>query len=461
MSAGWSGAFLRFAAMLCLLLWAAACGRLGYGLRDPDADARADADGGARSARQLSLNELAGIPIVDSTRRDAGLVQEPTVQPPTAAGAPQRIDAGIPDPSAPPLANGQACDGDRACASGACVSGACCETQCSEPGPCQSAQGVSCAAGSCVYATLEDGASCDDDNACTTGDRCYRGLCFGSPRDCDDGEDCTSDFCTAGSCTHASSCDPDADACSYGTRDDHGYWMCPSELSFDDAQAQCSRIGSHLVTINDAGEQSYLWRRGMRDTWIGYRAHSGARFKWLSGDSQYDDWVSGEPDAGMDRCAYLSAAHGGAWDSHGCEDDSSGFACEIDQYAPPDAGCKYLRGLGEGYFICRGPRLWADAQRACKNIGAELAEISGALEQGFLAFSLESGTRYAIGLHDRAQAGQFAWDSGEPLRYTAWDDMQPAPVSRGASYVVMDGYSGAWSTASGMDAVGYVCEQQH
>ena len=50
--------------------------------------------------------------------------------------------------------------------------------------------------------------------------------------------------------------------------------------------------------------------------------------------------------------------------------------------------------------------------------------------------------------------------SGDPLELKAWDEMQPAPVSRGASYVAMDGHSGLWSTISAYEAVGYVCEQK-
>jgi hypothetical protein len=462
-SLGSSDAFLRNAALLCLLLWAAACGRLGYGFVDADKHADAGTRSSANTAeRPLRLNEVTGMRIDGDARRDAGADPGRTVQPPTAA-ATQPRDAAVSEPSGPQLASGQTCVDDRACASGACVAGVCCESHCTEPGPCQGSQGVSCGGGHCSYTTLEDGASCDDANTCSSEDRCYRGYCFGVPRNCDDGEECTSDFCTAGSCTHASSCNPKAEPCSYGLLADHGYWMCPVAVSFDSAQDECARIGAHLVTINDADEQSYLWGRGMSDTWIGYRAaptSAGSGFEWVSGSSQYDDWANGEPDAGMDRCAYLSAAHGGAWDSHDCDSASSGFACEIEQYPPPDAGCTYLRGYGQGYFICSGPRLWSDAKRHCEKVGAQLAEIGNEVEQGFLATFLLSGTRYAIGLHDRVQSGQFAWESGTPLMYTAWDEMQPAPVSRGSSYVAMDGYSGAWSTFSASDAVGFVCEQK-
>jgi hypothetical protein len=44
--------------------------------------------------------------------------------------------------------------------------------------------------------------SCDDDDACTTDERCESGLCVGEQPDCDDGLECTLDYCEAGDCLH-------------------------------------------------------------------------------------------------------------------------------------------------------------------------------------------------------------------------------------------------------------------
>ena len=465
MSVGRSGASLCFAAGPRLLLSAAlcalaACGRLGYGLRDLDAGASGSSESSVTAVAPLRSNEPAGV--LARAPRDAGSTD--AARPPLLAATPPRVDAALPPPDdAPKLANGEACAADGECASSACVSGMCCDTHCDAPGSCHSGEGASCVDGRCVYEeTAADGTSCDDGNACTTNDRCYLGYCLGAPRSCDDGLECTSDFCTAGACTHASSCDPMEGQCSYGLSEDHGYWLCPAALSFEGAATECSRIGAHLVTVNDAAEQEYLWQRGMRDTWIGYRgsARKGSGFEWLAGDSQYDAWAGGEPDAGVDSCAYLSAAEGGKWDSHACAQPAPGFACEIEQYAPPDAGCRYLRGFDLGYFICNGPRLWRDAQQRCESIGAKLAEVGNELEQGFLAVFLESGKRYAVGLSKRMQSGEFSWHTGTPLRFMAWDEGQPAEIMNGTSYVAMDGHSGLWSTMSGYERVGYVCEER-
>ncbi len=54
----------------------------------------------------------------------------------------------------------------------------------------------SCNAGSCTNTTLADGAVCDDGLFCTINDTCTSGTCTsGGPRNCSDGEECTTDSC--------------------------------------------------------------------------------------------------------------------------------------------------------------------------------------------------------------------------------------------------------------------------
>jgi len=51
--------------------------------------------------------------------------------------------------------------------------------------------------------TSSNGGSCDDGNICTVSDKCNKGVCAGSPRDCSDPYDCTDDACnTTTGCTH-------------------------------------------------------------------------------------------------------------------------------------------------------------------------------------------------------------------------------------------------------------------
>lgn len=107
--------------------------------------------------------------------------------------------------SNPAKPNGSACDDGNACSvSDACLGGTCG----GQPMPCNDGNGCTtdaCSGGTCVF--TNNAAPCDDGNACTTGDTCAGGACgSGGPADCDDHRSCTSDACVAPTgCTHQSS----------------------------------------------------------------------------------------------------------------------------------------------------------------------------------------------------------------------------------------------------------------
>ena len=113
-----------------------------------------------------------------------------------------------------PCSDGDACTTGDACSVGLCVGGA--------PPNCN--DGKVCTDDSCNPATgcvnANNTATCDDANACTTGDACSVGLCVGgAPPNCNDGKVCTDDSCNpATGCVNANNtatCD-DANACTTG-----------------------------------------------------------------------------------------------------------------------------------------------------------------------------------------------------------------------------------------------------
>ncbi|MCB9737955.1 MAG: hypothetical protein H6747_01730 [Deltaproteobacteria bacterium] len=76
-----------------------------------------------------------------------------------------------------------------------------------------------CDVDSGCYATKLEGAACDDGKICTVSDACGNGVCAGSPKDCDDGNECTTDACDAQKgCTHTPASKPcnDGDECTTG-----------------------------------------------------------------------------------------------------------------------------------------------------------------------------------------------------------------------------------------------------
>ncbi|HTU57728.1 MAG TPA: C-type lectin domain-containing protein, partial [Polyangiales bacterium] len=416
---------LRSAALLGSLVCISACGRLGFELHEIDAGRSfvvEDTSGGVRN------NGRSGSP-APTMKRDAG-------RPPSAASGASSPDQPLQAP------NGGACATDEACESGACVAGTCCESRCDAPPACYRAE-AKCDTGHCQYVAAPSGEACDDDNACTTDDRCQDGVCAGASN-CDDDNACTGDFCGSGSCAHASTCQPDDVGCSYAQRLGHGYWLCPGPVTFDAAQAECRRIGAKIATINDEAEQAALWQLGMRDTWIGYRARAAvpedadAGFAWVEGQSDFEAWADEDLDAGVaERCAFLSATEEGAWQSRACDDAFSGFACELEQYAAPEASCRYERRGAHGYFSCESERTWSEAQQRCVEIGGYLVEPDSSEEHAFVLGLLKPDARYAIGVTDAQSEGQFVTARGGRISFSAWDAQEPSAQSAELDYAVL------------------------
>jgi uncharacterized repeat protein (TIGR01451 family) len=109
-----------------------------------------------------------------------------------------------------PRLNGTTCDDLDACTSGdTCQDGKCipnevllcAATFCNE-GSCDPATGL------CEFTPVLDGTPCEDDDACTENDTCSGGVCVGGGApDCDDGLPCTNDVCQGDTCQHSVAAD--------------------------------------------------------------------------------------------------------------------------------------------------------------------------------------------------------------------------------------------------------------
>ena len=95
--------------------------------------------------------------------------------------------------------NGVACDDENPCTVGeTCQAGGCAAgkpKECTSTDPCLDAKCDMTGAGACVYQKKQNGAGCNDGDACTKNDGCVDGACAGTPTACDDGNPCTDDSC--------------------------------------------------------------------------------------------------------------------------------------------------------------------------------------------------------------------------------------------------------------------------
>ncbi len=103
--------------------------------------------------------------------------------------------------------------------------------------------------GECLH-TVNTGA-CDDYDACTAGETCIDLICTGGkPVNCNDGNDCTYDFCSPGGCENQPSGNPgcsDGDACTLGDTCD-GVVCLPSAVTTCDDGNPCTTDACDMAT---------------------------------------------------------------------------------------------------------------------------------------------------------------------------------------------------------------------
>jgi hypothetical protein len=84
-------------------------------------------------------------------------------------------------------------------------------------------------------------------------------------------------------------------------------------------------LGGHLVTINDAAEQAWLYNTfttHASEFWIGYTdTGSEGSFYWVSGQTPgYTNWGGGQPDdaGAIEDCSLLVGWNSGVWNDYAC-----------------------------------------------------------------------------------------------------------------------------------------------
>jgi hypothetical protein len=112
-----------------------------------------------------------------------------------AIGCYFQINAGVPCDDGDPCTVGEMCDGSGMCLGNPknCDDSNSCTTDACDP-----------ADGSCIHTALP-GTPCDDGDMCTVGDVCQaNGACTGTPKNCNDVNQCTADSCdpATGNCQH-------------------------------------------------------------------------------------------------------------------------------------------------------------------------------------------------------------------------------------------------------------------
>ena len=232
----------------------------------------------------------------------------------------------------------------------------------------------------------------------------------------------------------------------------HYYSVFNDDVTWEEAETFCEKMGGHLVTISDSEENAFVQslvssqEKGLY--WIGLTSKSGS-WKWVNGESyNYKNWAPNQPSGGSEYYAEIYSrtfndANAGTWnDLSGISPDISyysvkntGYICEFD----PDEISVAKIGYYDGslYKVFDSQISWENANSYAKNSGGHLVTIGSSGESSYINSLVKEGemNSYWIGLEDRNATKNYQWVTGESLSYTNWSSGNPSYSSNIEHYV--------------------------
>eukprot|EP00118_Oscarella_pearsei_P022672 m.264678 g.264678 ORF g.264678 m.264678 type:complete len:1411 (+) comp40476_c0_seq1:1691-5923(+) len=231
-----------------------------------------------------------------------------------------------------------------------------------------------------------------------------------------------------------------------------------SSKPYQNAMADCTKMDSHLVTITDDYENSFILSQlpGIAgNAWIGLSDESGA-YIWSDGTPySYKHWMRNEPNdyGGTENCVEIypnkGDENGGRWNDEQCQ-KTRGYICEkigVNEtlpYVPPTSGglacpkdwtvfgthCYYVVP-DESSSEQKDLPTWSQARDKCMamNSQADLLSINSLTEFKFVREWIHGidWRQLWVGLNDQSKTGSYVWSDGSSSASVGyyWDTSQP------------------------------------
>lgn len=243
----------------------------------------------------------------------------------------------------------------------------------------------------------------------------------------------------------------------------HTYYAFDNSLTWNEAKKYCEKLGGYLATITSYGEQqeinNLISDKGKNVYWLGgTNSQNDGSWKWItSEDWNYTNWGEGEPNNSRNDESYLEIIRVpfdkikyGEWndmsndgDSSHCSLENHGFVCEWDKVLSEQKIQELIINAsdeynGHHYMFFENAATWEEAQDFCESMGGHLATITSEGENDFL-FELMKTSGYDsayFGFTDSYEEGEWAWITGERVRYTNWHSGEPNSENSNEDYAM-------------------------
>ncbi|XP_041375127.1 macrophage mannose receptor 1-like [Gigantopelta aegis] len=136
----------------------------------------------------------------------------------------------------------------------------------------------------------------------------------------------------------------------------------------------------------------------------------------------------------------------------------------IPGHCPTEDGYVLLLDLNLCFIAKTSYLKWRDARDACIQMGSKLivldsADKNAAVSDYINIHEVDYWKTFWIGLTDEATEGEFVWENGNRLDFTAWRYGQPDDGLGGEDFVGLSVDSGVWNDLKSYNTYSYICER--
>jgi YD repeat-containing protein len=220
------------------------------------------------------------------------------------------------------------------------------------------------------------------------------------------------------------------------------FFLTPTQMTWDDAQAYARQLGGNLATVNDSAFNAWVISKflpaaGANGFWIGLsRTDCASPWQWASGAPvSFLNWLSGQPDCYLNTEGVVHIASASGWN----DNNRAYLAYGLVELPGEPPGAAWNADYARLFFPTPSAMTWSNAQVYARQMGGNLATVNNSALNSWLInnyLAVGGATGFWIGLSRQSCASAWEWASGTPVSFTDWRAGEPNGCPAGTEFVV-------------------------